>query len=265
MSIYQPAVSYCPAFSRLFPNVQLSAGCFLMSSYRPAVSSPFKAGPQAEMRRGDISHCQPHSNYASLNLIPFTLHLSLSFQCPILRTFSTSGPCIPFPPFYFFSVSNSTFSTFPPFTLNLSFSFQFTMLRTLSTTGPFPFLLSISFQFPILPSQPSLHSLSIFLFLFSFQFYLLNHTSFHSPPLSLPLFSFHFSLKVRSCQSPPFQFLPFPLSLCSLQSPFTSLQNLSWEVRQCPKRTSVHICRVLYLKEAVRGRDLLIQEVQNTR
>jgi hypothetical protein len=255
MSSYQPAV----------PNVQLTPGCFLMSSYQPAVSSPFKAGPQAEMRRGDISHCQPHSNYASLNLIPFTLHLSLSFQ---FQFYVPSQPqSIPFPPLYFFSVSNSTFSTIPPFTLRLSLSFQFPSLPSLlslhslsaflflfsfqayllyrhsihsppfsfvsvsnptfSTITPFTLHLSLSFQFPILPSPPSLHSLSTFLFLYS---------PFTSLTMSAPV-SLHISF-LQFLFSPPF---PFPLSLASLHSPFTSLQNLSWEVRHCPKKISVHI------------------------
>jgi len=259
------------------------------------------------MRRGDISQCQPHSNYASLNLIPFTLHLSLSFQCPILRTFSTTGP-FPFllsisfsfqsyllrqhsihsPSFSFFSVSKSTFSTITRFTLHLSLSFQFPILpsqpsfysitiflflsslqsyllnhhsihspsfsffsvskTTFATILPFTLHLSISYQFPILLSQPSLHSLSTFLFLFNANSaYLLNHRAIPFPPFS----SFILLSILSQCPLQPvstfpfFNFpsspLPFPLSLCSLQPPFTSLQNLSLEDRQCPKRTCVHI------------------------
>ena len=177
------------------------------------------------------------------SLSTFLFLFSVQFYVPF------QPQSIPFPPLYFFSVSNSTFSTIPPFTLHLS----------------------LSFQFPILISQPHLHSLSIFLFLFSFQDNLRNHPSIHSPPFSFFQFlilpsppslrslstsfsSFILLLLLSQCPllpvstfpffnffSPP---LPFALSLCSLQSPFTSLQNLSWEVRHCPKRTCVHI---LYL------------------
>ncbi len=262
-----------------------------MSRYQPAVSSSFRAGPQAEMRRGDISHCQPHSNYASLHLIPFTLHLSLSFQCPILRTFSTTGP------FHFL----------------LSISFQFTIPPSrLSFHSLSTLLFLFSFQ-SYVSSQPQVHSLSSFPFLFSFQFYFLNHPSVHSPPfyffsvsnstfsiiplvtlhlslsfqcpilrtfstlgpfpflLSLPLYSFQFSLGVRSCQSPPFlSSIFFHLHFLSLSAsaPF-SLLSLPFKtflerLYTAPKEPVFIYC-IYNRSVAVADEDLLIQEVQNTR